>query len=230
MNILVFAPHPDDEVLGCGGVIARFVSGGHSVYVCVATCGHPPIYNDEVMKRNGWPHTLYPEISRAHSLLGVKDTIYLDCPAADMESVKRFELNGRIIDLIQTVKPDLVFIPHFGDMQRDHTLLSDAIMVAVRPRGNHRVRRVYSYETLSETEWNIPHSSNTFIPNTYIDISDFMDVKLSAMSCYQSQLSAFPEPRSLEAVEALAKLRGSTMGVKRAEAFALIRDYDYCKS
>lgn len=229
MNILIFAPHPDDEVLGCGGVMAKYTAQGDNVYVCVATCGHPPIYNDDLMKEKGWPHTLYPEIKKAHEILGVKETVYLDCPAADMESVKRYELNGKIIKLIQNIKPDIVYIPHFGDMQKDHTLLSDAVMVAVRPRGEHFVGKVYSYETLSETEWNIPHSSNTFIPNTYIEITDFMETKLKAMSCFQSQLSPFPEPRSLEAVEALAKLRGSTMGAERAEAFALIREYKYSK-
>lgn len=227
MNILVFAPHPDDEVLGCGGVMAKHAAQGDDVYVCVATCGHPPIFNDDLMKEKGWPHTLYPEIKKAHEILGVKKTFYLDCPAADMESVKRFDLNGKIINLIQELKPDVVYIPHFGDMQRDHTLLSEAIMVAVRPRGSHKVSKVYSYETLSETEWNIPHASNTFIPNTYIEISDYFDLKIKAMNCYQSQLAPFPEARSLEAVEALAKLRGSTMGAKRAEAFALIREYNY---
>lgn len=225
MNILVFAPHPDDEVLGCGGVIAKHHANGDSVYVCIATCGHPPIFNDDLMKTNGWPHTLYPEIKKAHDILGVKETFYLDCPAADMESVKRFDLNGRLIELIQKLEPDTIYTPHFGDMQKDHTVLAESIMVAVRPKYKSRVRRVLAYETLSETEWNIPHSKNTFIPNVFVDVEDFIETKLKAMSCYESQLSAFPDPRSLEAVDALAKLRGSTMGSKAAEAFMLIREY-----
>lgn len=225
MIVLVFAPHPDDEVLGCGGVMAKHVACGDNVYVCVATCGHPPIFNDDLMKEKKWPHTLYPEIKKAHEILGVKETLFLDCPAADMESVKRFDLNGKLIDLIQKIQPDVVYIPHFGDMQKDHTILAEAIMVAVRPKYKHRVEKVYAYETLSETEWNIPHASNAFIPNVYVDIADFIQAKLNAMNCYQSQLGDFPDPRSIEAVESLAKLRGSTMNAKAAEAFMLIREY-----
>lgn len=225
MNILVFAPHPDDEVLGCGGVMLKHVANGDDVYVCVATCGHPPIFNDDIMKENGWPHTLYPEIKKAHELLGVKETFFLDFPAADIESSKRFTLNGKLIDLIQKLKPEVVYMPHFGDMQKDHTILAEAIMVAVRPKYSHNVTSVYAYETLSETEWNIPHATNCFIPNTFVNISKYLGIKLKAMECYQSQLGDFPDPRSLEAVEALAKLRGSTMGSKAAEAFMLIRNY-----
>ncbi len=225
MKILVFAPHPDDEVLGCGGIMAKYAAKGESVYVCVATCGHPPIYNDDEMKQYKWPHTLYPEITKAHKLLGVKETFYLDCPAADMESVKRYSLNGKIIDLIQTVKPEVVFMPHFGDMQKDHTILAEAIMVAIRPKYNHKVEAVYAYETLSETEWNIPHATNSFIPNVFVSIDGYLEKKLKAMSCFESQLCKFPDPRSLTAVDALAKLRGSTMETLAAEAFMLIREY-----
>lgn len=225
MNILVFAPHPDDEILGCGGIMAKHAAQGDSVFVCVATCGHPPIFNDDLMKEQKWPHTLYPEIKKSHEIIGVKETFYLDCPAADMESVKRFELNGKLIDLIQKIKPDEVYIPHFGDMQKDHTILAEAIMVAVRPKYKHRVQSVYAYETLSETEWNIPHAANAFIPNVYVDVSEYLPQKLNAMGCYQSQLGAFPDPRSIEAVESLAKLRGSTMGANAAEAFMLVRKY-----
>ena len=225
MNVLIFAPHPDDEVLGCGGVMAKHHSEGDSVYVCIATCGHPPVFNDDLMKEKGWPHTLYPEINRAHNILGVKDTFYLDCPAADMESIKRFDLNGKIINLIQDIKADIVYMPHFGDMQKDHRILAEAIMVAVRPKYLHRVSSVYAYETLSETEWNIPHATNCFIPNVFVDVGPFLNLKLEAMKCYESQLGEFPDPRSLHGVESLARVRGSTMMSEAAEAFMLIREY-----
>lgn len=227
MNVLIFAPHPDDEVLGCGGVMAKYASQGDDVTVCVVTSGQPPIFDNSTAIANGWPHTLYPEIQKSHEVLHVKETVFLQCPAADLESVPRYKLNGMVNDLVQRVKPEVVYIPHFGDMQKDHKLVSDAVMVAVRPRGKHRVRKVYSYETLSETEWNIPHVANVFIPNTYVDITPYFKDKLAAMECYQSQLAPFPEARSLEAVEALAKLRGSTMRSKYSEAFVLIRDYDF---
>lgn len=224
MNILIFAPHPDDEILGVGGVMARAIAEGHHVYVCIITRGKPPLYleDDETKKL---PHSLYYEAKAAHDYLGVMKTFYLQHPVVMLETVPRYELNKSIEDVINEVQPNTIYMPHFGDMQKDHELTAEAIMVAVRPRGKHVVQKVYSYETLSETEWNIPHSKNTFIPNTYISIEGYLDRKLEAMKYYKSQLGQFPEPRSLEAVEALAKLRGSTAGFEAAEAFVLIRDY-----
>lgn len=222
MKILVFAPHPDDEIIGCGGTIARHVAGGDEVRVCVMTSGRPPIYEITCAQ---WPHNLYPEIEASHKMLGISHTYYLQFPAAMMDDVPRYEMNGKVSELIQDYKPDIVYMPHFGDLQKDHELTTEAIMVAARPKYAHKVRSVYAYETLSETEWNIPHLKNSFIPNVYIDVSDELEVKLRAMSCYQSQLSDFPNPRSIEAIEALAKIRGSTMCCKAAEAFMLIREY-----
>ena len=227
MNVLVFAPHPDDEVLGCGGTIARYVAEGNNVYICVVTSGFPPIYEKdyEDAKKNGWPHIQYPDIMKAHKLLGIKETFFLQFPTVMLETVPRYELNGKINEIIQKIKPEVLFIPHFGDMQRDHSLVSEAVMVAVRPKNDGTVRYVYSYETLSETEWNVPHVTNSFIPNTFVSIVSFLDIKLEALNCFTTQVCEFPNPRSLRAVEALARLRGSTMGVEAAEAFSLIREY-----
>lgn len=225
MKILVFAPHADDEILGCGGTIARYVAEGAEVHVCIVTNLYPPLGDDSEAKENGWPINLYPEAMGAKKTLGIKEYHFLLFPAVILETVPRYEFNGKIQELITRIEPDVVFIPHFGDMQKDHTLTSEAVMVAVRPKVKHIVQSVYAYETLSETEWNIPHTRNVFIPNVYIDISKFVEKKLNAMSCYKSQLGKFPDPRSLEAVEALAKYRGSTSCHGYAEAFMLIREY-----
>lgn len=226
MNILIFAPHPDDEVLGCGGIIAKHTEYGDDVSVCVVTSPQKPIYNNQLAIKNEWPHILYPEIQKSHELLGIKHTIFLQFPAAALEAVPRHKLNEEIYKVIRTERPEIVYIPHFGDMQKDHALVSEAVMVAVRPRGDQVVHKVYAYETLSETEWNIPHVSNVFLPNVFVDITDYLKKKKAAMECYGSQLRPFPDPRSLEAIDALAKVRGSAAGVWAAEAFSLIREYD----
>lgn len=225
MNVLVFAPHPDDEVLGCGGTIARYAAEGADVYVCVVTSALPPVYDNTEAVRNGWPHMIYPEIVKAHKILGIRETFFLQFPTVQLETVPRYELNGKIDRLVQELTPDVVFVPHFGDMQRDHRITSEAVMVAVRPKHENTVRFVYAYETLSETEWNVPHSANMFIPNTYVDISNYLQKKLEALGCFISQIGEFPNPRSLKAVKALARLRGSTMDAEAAEAFVLIREY-----
>ena len=218
MNILVIAPHPDDEIIGVGGPIAKRVQQGHEVYVCVVTKGQSPMFDQNFIEQGR------RECRQADSKLGVKETIFLNFPAVMLENVPRYELNGKIMEVVNKIKPDEVYIPHRGDMQLDHQIIADAAMVAVRPKYSHVIKRVYAYETLSETGWNIPNVVNDFIPNVYEDIAEQAELKLEVMNYFQSQLSEFPAARSIGAIEALAKYRGATVGVNAAEAFSLIRE------
>lgn len=126
--------------------------------------------------------------------------------------------------MVKEIKPEIAFIPHIGDMHVDHGETAQAAMVALRPMNNPQLRAIYTYETLSETEWNIPNVSNWFIPNAWSDITDTYKRKIEAMKCFKTQLYPFPHPRSLEALEALAKLRGTTIGVNYAESFVCVRE------
>ncbi len=218
MKVLVIAPHPDDEVIGVGGTIAKRAEEGHEVYVCVVTKAFPPLFSEEIVEqaRN--------ECREADKLLGVVETSFLDFPAVTLETVPRYELNGGILKTIQRIKPDEVYIPHRGDMQLDHKMIVDAAMVALRPKYDHVVKRIYAYETLSETGWDIPNTMNEFIPTVYEDITDSLKAKLCAMELFKSQLGEFPDARSIGAIEALARYRGATVNVKAAEAFSLIRE------
>lgn len=218
MNVLVIAPHPDDEILGVGGTIAKRVAQGHKVYVCVVTKAGEPLFREELVEQGR------RECRKADQLLGVWETFFLDFPAVRLEEVPRFKLNEGLSQAVQRVKPEEVYIPHRGDMQLDHKMIVDAVMVALRPKYEHVVRRVYAYETLSETGWDIPNTVNEFIPTVYEDISDTLAKKLEAMNVFQSQLAEFPAARSLGAVEALARYRGATVQVQAAEAFSLIRE------
>lgn len=217
MKILVIAPHADDEVLGVGGTIARHAEAGDQIDICIVTVGQEPMFSREVIS------TIRSEALAAHSLLGVHESIFLELPAVLLSEVPKYELNARLCEVIDRVKPEIVYVPHFGDMHHDHALVAQAAMVAVRPVHGCAVREVYSYETLSESEWNVPHTANAFLPNTYFHISAQLEKKLGAMACYQSQLKEFPHPRSIKALEALANLRGATVGVDAAEAFCLLR-------
>ncbi|MCM1213748.1 MAG: PIG-L family deacetylase [Lachnospiraceae bacterium] len=217
MRVLVIAPHADDEILGVGGTIAKYVEEGNQVDVCIVTVGQTPMFSSDAIA------AVRHEALEAHKLLGVHESIFLEFPAVLLSQVPRYEINGKLCEVITKVRPDIVFIPHFGDMHYDHMLVAQAAMVAVRPINECTVKEVYAYETLSESEWNVPHAANAFIPNTYIDISKQVGQKREAMSCYRSQVKMFPHPRSIEALDALAKLRGSTVGVCAAEAFCLLR-------
>lgn len=220
MNILVIAPHPDDEILGVGGTIAKYASAGHNVYVCVVTKGTLPLFAPDGVKQ------VRRECEKADSLVGVKKTCFLEFPAAMLEEVPRYKLNDAIAQVIQDVLPDEVYIPHRGDMQLDHKMIVDAAMVALRPRYKHVVKRILAYETLSETGWDIPNSVNEFIPNVYNDISGYIDKKMEALNSFESQMASFPNARSIEAVKALAMYRGATVNVRAAEAFSLIREIE----
>ncbi len=218
MKVLVIAPHPDDEIIGVGGTIAKRVAHGDDVYVCIVTKGKPPLFDENGVEQ------VRKECREADALLGVKETIFLDFPAVMLETVPRYIFNRKVSEVVQQIQPDEVFIPHRGDMQIDHQMVVDAAMVAVRPRGPYYPKRVYAYETLSETGWNIPNTVNEFIPTVYENITDTLAMKISAMSVYESQLAPFPAARSIGAIEALAKYRGSTVNLFVAEAFYLIRE------
>lgn len=218
MKVLIIAPHPDDEIIGVGGTIAKRTVAGDEVYVCIVTKGIPPIFDEAFIEQDR------KECREADKLLGVKETIFLDFPAVMLETVPRYQFNGAIGGVVSKIEPDEVYIPHRGDMQLDHQLVVDAAMVVLRPKYKHVVKRIYAYETLSETGWNIPNTNNEFIPNVYEDISKTLENKLTAMNIFQSQLADFPAARSLGAIEALAKYRGATVNVMAAEAFTLIRE------
>lgn len=218
MRVLIIAPHPDDEIIGVGGTIAKRAKAGDEVYVCIVTKGKSPLFNSDFIEQGR------RECREADAKLGVKETIFLDFPAVMLETIPRYELNGKVAEVVQNIKPEEVYIPHRGDMQIDHQMVVDAAMVAVRPRGDDYPKRVYAYETLSETGWNIPNVTNEFIPTVYENITDTYDVKMEAMSVFKSQLAPFPAARSVGAIEALAKFRGATVSVEAAEAFCLVRE------
>lgn len=218
-KVLVIAPHPDDEILGVGGMMLKNIKDGNEVYVCIVTIGTPPLFNNvEQCEKNE------QDALECHKHIGVSKTYCMRLPSTMLESIPRYELNSRILEVIRDVQPDEVYIPHYGDMQKDHQMVADAVMVAVRPKYFPQVKRVYAYETLSETGWNAPSVANEFIPNVWMDITEVLEDKLKALKFFTLQIGEFPDPRSVESIRALAKYRGTQMFYEAAEAFQLIRE------
>ncbi|WP_455438287.1 PIG-L deacetylase family protein [Hungatella hathewayi] len=213
MNVLVFAPHNDDETIGVGGTIAKLAQTGHCVIVCEVTSGPPTSTSIKVVE----------EARKAHKILGVAESVFLELPVVDLHLMPTREKNQPFINLVKRVQPTIAFIPHHGDLHTDHATTAESTMVALRPMHAPMLKAIYAYETLSESEWNVPDGAHVFIPNTWCDITDTMNIKLKAMACYETQLRSFPHPRSVEAIEAQAKVRGSTVCVERAEAFIQLR-------
>lgn len=216
-RVLVVAPHPDDEVLGAGGTIARLSDGGAEVVVAIVTSGAPPLFDERSVS------AVRGEADAAHAHLGVARTVFLGQPAARLDEVPHHRLNGALADLLREVSPDTLLLPFVGDIHLDHQLTFLSAMVAARPHGVAYPGRILCYETLSETNWNAPLISPGFAPNVFVDISAQLERKLQAMALYGSQQREFPHERSLAAIRALAMLRGSTVHRPAAEAFMLVR-------
>lgn len=223
-KILVIAPHADDEVLGCGATMAKACANGDEVYVLICTnasVGAPELFSSDIIKQ------IRAEALEAHSSLGVKETFFLEFPAPVLDQYPRYKMSNEMSAIIRKIGVDMVYIPHRGDCHKDHAIIHECAMVACRPLANCKVKHVYAYETLSETEWGEPIAADFFVPVKYntFSVEEFQK-KLDAMSCFKSQLYPFPASRSLEAIEALAKYRGCTVSAERAEAFEVLRDID----
>ena len=219
--VLVIAPHPDDEVMGVGGTMARLAAEGREVIVAIVTKGEPPAFSEAFVEQGR------REALEAHELLGVRKTLFLDgAPAALVDTIPRSRLNAVVGEAFREVDPEIAYVPFIGDLHVDHRLIAEAALVAARPDRSHRLRKVLAYEALSETNWNAAPLTPAFHPNTYVEITPWLDRKLEAMRCFASQLRPFPHERSIETLEALATLRGSTAGFAAAEGFMLIRATD----
>lgn len=216
-RVLVIAPHPDDEVLGVGGTIAKLTQQECEVVVLLVSGHQPPLYPVGVYERT------VEEAKNAHALIGVTEAVFLGIPATTLSDLPVHELNGLILDVVERVHPSLVFCP-FPDRHIDHRLVFDSSMVATRPVSvGAGIKLLAAYETLSETHWNAPHIEPNFTPNWIVDISDFLEAKERALQCYSSQIQEFPGPRSIDAAVALAKLRGTQAGFGYGEGFHIIR-------
>jgi len=218
MRVLVIATHPDDEVFGCGGSIARHVGQGDEVHVLVVTRGVPELFPPAQIEETR------REMRAAHNILGVTGTHYLDFPAPRLDTVPGHEVADAIRRHFMELQPQVVYLPHRGDIHSDHRSVYYATLVAARPINGCSVYRLLSYETLSETEWAPPSGSDAFVPTVFVDINQYLDAKLEAAKCYHSQLKESPHPRSLEAITLQARLRGSTVNLLAAEAFMLVRE------
>lgn len=216
-RVLVLAPHPDDEVLGAGGTVARLSDAGSEVVVAIVTKGVPPLFAETAVTK------VRCEAQAAHAHLGVAHTVFLSQPAARLDEVPHHQLNQALGELLREVSPDTLLLPFVGDIHLDHQLTFLSAMVAARPHGLQFPGRILCYETLSETNWNAPLISPSFAPNVFVDISAQLERKLEAMGLYDSQQRDFPHERSLDAIRALAMFRGSTVHRPAAEAFMLVR-------
>lgn len=216
-QILIIAAHSDDEVLGCGGTIAKHVSVGDEVHVIFMTDGVGA--RGEIEKAT--IHRI-AAMETATKILGVASTINLDFPDNRMDDVALLDIVKPLEKLIERIQPETIYTHHFGDLNIDHRITHQAVMTACRPVPDTSIKDIMTFEVLSSTEW---QTTNVFpfIPNTYIDISTTLELKLAAIDAYKEEMRSAPHSRSLRHVEVIAAHRGMSVGVEYAESFCLVR-------
>ncbi|MBT5163640.1 MAG: PIG-L family deacetylase [Lentimicrobiaceae bacterium] len=220
-KILVIAAHPDDEILGCGGTMARHTDNGDKVFTLFLSDGA----TSRIDKNNH----IVDNISRvnagisASKILCVNPPKFLNMPDNRMDTLPFLDIVKKVESIINEINPEVIYTHHFGDLNIDHQITHKAVMTAARPQPNCSVREIYSFEVLSSTEWSTPSPELSFVPNFFVNISTTLDQKLLALKAYSDEMRDFPHSRSVESVVFLARYRGATMGMNAAEAFKVER-------
>ena len=216
-KLLIIVPHPDDEVLGAGGTIAKLSKDNWQIHALVVSGHLPPLYSSKDFE------ITQKEFKESARILGINSYNFLKIPATQVDIYSKSKLNNKLYNIIEKFEPSILLIP-FPDRHIDHRIIFEASLVASRPiRSGAKIELVASYETLSETHWNAPYLEPNFMPNFNVDISNEIEIKLDALRCYKSQLDEFDSPRSVEAAKSLSRFRGSQCNFKFAESFVCLR-------
>lgn len=218
MKVLIVSPHMDDEVLGVGGVIARHVQQGDHVHVCfIAHRVYGHVFDPQ---RNDTERGCALDAKR---VLGYQDVSFFDLADERLDACVQ-DIIIPLERLVGQQQPETAYVPHRGDNNQDHRAIFEAMQVVFRPAASGYLRRLLSYEVPSSTDQAPPMQEAAFLPNCYVDISAYIDQKLHALACYETELRQFPHPRSPEGVRVLASYRGMASGYQAAEAFHTLRD------
>lgn len=217
-NIAAIFAHPDDEVLGAGGALAKHALEGASVHVLILATG--------LLARTGTDQAVLSELRRhsaeASAILGVATVEFADFPDNRMDSVPLLDIVQRVESFISIRKPERLFTHHAGDLNVDHRIVHDAVLTACRPLPHRPPIEILAAEVNSSTEWG-PIPGLSFEPTVFLDVSATLEQKVAALECYRSEIRAWPHPRSVEGIRTLARWRGSQCGREAAEAFRLCR-------
>lgn len=224
MKILVVAAHPDDEVLGCGATIAKHIAEGDEVHVAILGEGITSRYSkreeadpDELEVLHGLAHEV-SDFLKFHSLS------MFDLPDNRFDSVNLLDIVKIVEGLVRKIEPFRIYTHHSGDLNVDHQISARAVLTATRPTSSAMpVKEIYEFETPSSTEWAFQRVHPLFQPNTFVEISGYLEQKIKALEIYDSEVKPFPHPRSGQALTAIAQKWGSTVGQNACEAFQLIR-------
>lgn len=220
-KVLVVAAHPDDEILGVGGCLLKHIANGDQVYWLVIT---------NVFEDQGFSKELVDgrqkEISEVYERAGFSGIFKLDFPTMSLSSESLLTLIPKISDVVNEVQPEVIYTMNRSDAHSDHRIIFDAVAACTKSFRYPFVKQFIMYETISETEFGPALPENRFVPNYFVDISDFLEQKIELMKIYESEMGEHPFPRSIENIRALSTYRGAFAGVRSAEAFQLVHKID----
>lgn len=232
--VLTIAAHPDDEILGCGGTMARHTREGDSVYILILAEG---VTSRDTLRdtesRSEELAELRKTAIRAGSIVGATAVFFGGFPDNRMDSLELLDVVKVVEEMIAGLRPTVLYTHHHGDLNIDHRITHQAVLTAARPLPGSSVKRIYSFEVPSATGWSAPVAANAYLPQCYVDISgeahsgkNYLDLKMEALNVYAEEMREFPHARSVKALHDLALWRGSQVGLLAAEAFELYRSID----
>lgn len=220
-NIIVISAHPDDETLGAGGTILKHVANGDNVYWLIVT---------NVLENQGFSkervESRQLEISIVGKMFGFEKIFNLNYPTMLLSSSSLIKMVPEISSIFSEVKPEIIYTLNRSDAHSDHRVIFDAVMACTKSFRYPFIRQILMYECISETEFAPALAEKAFLPNYFVDVTDYIDKKNEIMKVFESEIAEHPFPRSIENIKALAHFRGASVGVKYAEAFQLLKYID----
>ncbi len=231
ITVLVVAAHPDDEVLGCGGTIAKHAAKGDTVHILIMAEGITSRDNiRDSIARKAELSSLEKAAMNIGSFLGVQSVETLSLPDNRMDTLPLLDVIKDVESRLEKIRPSVVYTHHDGDLNVDHQITHRAVITACRPYPGQPVHTLLFFEVPSSTDWQVAGMGNNFHPNWFVDISDVteekithLEKKIQALEMYEREMRKFPHARSIEAIRALALTRGAGVGTEAAEGFVLGR-------
>jgi N-acetylglucosamine malate deacetylase 1 len=220
-KIMVIAPHPDDETLGCGGSLLKHIDNGDQVFWLIATTNKDmkDITSEQVDSRK-------EEINHVAKEYNFTDVFQLDLPSTLLDTIPMLEIISSIGEILTSIKPEIIYIPYRYDAHSDHKVIFDCSIACTKPFRYPFLKTVRVYQTLSETEFSLTPEQKAFKPNLFIDISNYLERKIEIMNLYSGEILSHPFPRSHESIRAQSTLNGSIANCKYAESFITLRDIE----
>ena len=222
-SVLVVAAHPDDEILGCGGIMTRLAREGHEVRIAILAEGMSSRYAHREDADPQQLQHLHARAQQAADKVGAKEVVLCKLPDNRLDTVPLLEVVKQVEELVARFRPEVIYTHHPGDLNVDHGVAHRAVLTATRPVAGQCVKEIYAFEVPSSTEWAFQRLEPLFRPSVFVDITETLETKIEALTCYDTETRKFPHPRSAEALRAIAKRWRSVVGLPAVEAFELIR-------